>query len=52
MLHPTHIDIAEDQGRMAKLLAALIVVVGLAGAAAYVVYGSGLWSPHTQHQEP
>jgi hypothetical protein len=44
MQHETYIK-EEKLGVLPKLLAVLAMVVVLAGAGAYVVYGSGMWNP-------
>ena len=44
MQHESHI--AElNTGAVPKLIALLVVVLGLAAVGAYVVYGSGMWNP-------
>jgi hypothetical protein len=44
MQHESHIA-ESNSGALAKLIALLVVVLGLAAIGAYVVYGSGMWSP-------
>jgi hypothetical protein len=43
MQHETHIS--EQSNPLAKIIALVVVVVGLCAIGAYVVYGSGMWSP-------
>ena len=44
MQHDTYIK-ETNVGMLPKLLAVLAVLVVLAAAGGYVVYGSGMWSP-------
>jgi hypothetical protein len=43
MQHESHIQ--EQSNPLAKIIALVVVVVGLCAVGAYVVYGSGMWSP-------
>ena len=44
MQHESHIA-ESNTGAIAKLIALLVVVLGLVAVGAYVVYGSGMWNP-------
>ena len=44
MQHESHIE-EPKAGAAAKLIALLVVVLGLVAVGAYVVYGSGMWNP-------
>lgn len=46
MQHETHMVV--QQGVGTKLVALIIVVALFAAAAAFVVYGSGIWNPTQQ----
>ena len=45
MQHESHVGAEPNTGAAAKLIAVLVVVLGLAAIGAYVVYGSGMWNP-------
>ena len=44
MQHESHIA-ESNSGALSKLIAVLVVLLGLAAVGAYVVYGSGMWNP-------
>jgi hypothetical protein len=44
MQHESHIA-ESNSGALPKLIAVLVVLLGLAAVGAYVVYGSGMWNP-------
>jgi hypothetical protein len=44
MQHETHIA-ESNSGAVSKLIALLVIVLGLAVVGAYVVFGSGMWNP-------
>ena len=44
MQHESHIA-ESNTGAVPKLIAILVMVLGLAMVGAYVVYGSGMWNP-------
>jgi hypothetical protein len=44
MQHESHIA-ESNSGTLPKLIAVLVVLLGLAAIGAYVVYGSGMWNP-------
>jgi hypothetical protein len=44
MQHMSRIEEA-NVGAVPKIIAALVVILGLAAVGAFVVYGSGMWNP-------
>jgi hypothetical protein len=44
MQHMSHIE-ESNVGALPKIIAALVVILGLVAVGAVVVYGSGMWNP-------
>jgi hypothetical protein len=50
MQHESHISEA-NTGALPKIIALIVIVVGLCAIGAYVVYGSGMWNPPPAHSD-
>jgi hypothetical protein len=46
-----HIAELPDDNRVAKVVAALVAAVIVAGGTGYFVWGSGLWQPQVHHTD-
>jgi hypothetical protein len=52
MEHQTHISEKPDISPVARIVAAVAILVVICGGGAYLIYDSGLWNPQVQHTNP